>query len=132
MLSARRYALVAAIAAVVACGRFSSAVNARATSGRPASAAVRARLRSIIVTFARQNGDAHPTDLRMVETTSTYEVAATGHFVANDASPPAGAKAPTGIGLWMVLQRNSTFAVTGWGVDRFDVDLRKLGKVQNL
>jgi hypothetical protein len=82
----------------------------------------------------------------MVETTSTavcpgcnyqqpfpvYDVAASGHFVAYAASPPPGAKAPAGVGLWMVLQRNSKLTVAGWGVDRSPVNLRRLGKVQNL
>jgi hypothetical protein len=84
----------------------------------------------------------------MVETTSTavgagdvegqgpfpvYDVAASGHFVANDASPPSPySPTPTGIGLWMVLERNNSFSVVGWGVDRFAVNLRKFGKVQNL
>jgi len=146
MLSARRCALAALIGAAVAFGGLSTVVSATTTGGRPVSAAVRARLRSIIVNFARENGDSHPTRLRMVETTSTavcagcdyqhpfpvYDVAASGHFVANDASPPFGAPTPTGIGLWMVLERNSSFAVVGWGVDRFDVNLRRLGKITNL
>jgi hypothetical protein len=58
-------------------------------------------------------------------------VAASGRFVANATGAP-GAPAPTGIGLWMVLKRNSSFTVVGWGVDRFDVNLRRLGKVQSL
>jgi hypothetical protein len=134
------------IGVAVSFGGFAGAVSATTTGGWPVSAAVRARLRSIIVNLARQNGDSHPTHLRVVETTSTavcagcdyqrpfpvYDVAATGHFVANDASPPPGAPAPTGIGLWMVLERNSSFTIVGWGVDRFDVNLRRLGKVQNL
>jgi hypothetical protein len=132
----------------VSFGGLSAVVSADPTDGRPVSAAVRARLRSIIVNFARQNGDSHPTRLRMVEATSTavgagndvhgsfpvYDVAASGHFVANAASAPPGAKTPTGIGLWMVLRldRNNSFTVVGWGVDRFDVNLRGLGKVQSL
>lgn len=146
MFSVRRYGLAVVIGAAVSFGGPSTTVSADTTGGRPVSAAVRARLRSIIVNFARQNGDSHPTRLRMVETTSTavgagnigwgsfpvYDVAASGHFVANDASRPPGAKAPTGMGLWMVLQRNSTFNVVGWGVDRFDVKLRTLGRVQSL
>jgi hypothetical protein len=142
----RRQANKRAIPEAVALGGFSTALSANTTGGGPAGNAVRARLRSIIVQFARQNGDSYPTDLRMVETTSTaigagkdgqgpfpvYDVAANGHFVANGASHPPGAKAPTGIGLWIVLKRNSSFSVVGWGIDRFAVNLRKLGKVQNL
>jgi hypothetical protein len=145
MLNARRCALAAVIGAAVSFGGLSTAVSANTTGGRPVSAAVRAHLRSIIVSFARQNGDSHPTHLRMVETTSTavcagcdyqrpfpvYDVAASGRFVANATGAP-GAPAPTGIGLWMVLERNSSFTVVGWGVDRFDVNLRRLGKVQSL
>jgi len=146
MRSARRCALAAVIGASVAFGGFSTVVSANTSGGRPVSAAVQARLRSIVVNFARQNGDSHPTRLRMVETTSTavgaahdgggsfpvYDVAAGGHFVASDASPPPGAEEPTGVGLWMVLERNSSFTVVGWGVDRFDVNLRRLGRVQSL
>jgi hypothetical protein len=146
MLSARRCALAAVVGASVSFGGLSAVVSAATTDGRPVSAAVRARLRSIIVNFARQNGDSHPTRLRMVQTTSTavgagndgqgsfpvYDVAASGHFAANDASRPPGAKSPTGVGLWMVLERNNSFTVVAWGVDRFDVNLRRLGKVQSL
>jgi hypothetical protein len=124
----------------------SGVVSANTTGDLPASNAVRARLRSIIVSFARQNGDSHPRDLRVVETTSTtvesgsvgqpsvpvYDVAASGHFVAYDASIPPGAKAPTGVGLWIVVQRNASFSRLGWGVDKFDVNLRRFGKVKKL
>jgi len=68
----------------------------------------------------------------MVETTSTYHVAATGHFVGYAASRPPGAPAPTGVGLWMVFERNNSFAVIAWGISRTEVNLRKFGKVQNL
>lgn len=147
MLYVRRGAVAALIGVAVAFGGFSAAVSANATGGRPVSAAVRARLRSIILNAARRNGDSHPRNLRMVETTSTavgagglgqapfpvYDLAASGHFVANDASPPPGARAPTGIGLWMVVERNgSLLGPVGWGVDRFYVNLRKFGKVQSL
>ena len=122
----------AVISAAVAFGGFARAVSATTTDSRLASAAVRAHLRSIIVDFARQNGDPHPTHLRMVATTSTYHVAATGHFVGYAASGAPGAPAPTGIGLWMVFERNSSFAILAWGISRTDVNLRKFGKVQNL
>ena len=81
MRSARRCALAAVIGASVAFGGFSTVVSANMSGGRPVSAAVQARLRSIIVNFARQNGDSHPTRLRMVETTSTAVGA------ANDGGP---------------------------------------------
>ena len=96
------------------------------------SAALRAHLRTIIVALARENGDPYPTHLRMVETTTTYRLAATGHFIGYAASIPPGSPPPTGIGLWIVLERNSSFAVLAWGIGQTDANLRKYGKVQNL
>jgi hypothetical protein len=131
-MKVRRAVAATVISAVVAFDGLSSAVSAATTHSRLASAPVRAHLRRIIVNFARQNGDPHPTHLRMVAVASTYRVAATGHFVGYAASGPPGAPAPTGIGLWIVVERNSSFRVLAWGISHTDVNLRKYGQVQSL
>jgi hypothetical protein len=121
------------IGVVVAVGGLSTAVSAHTTTSTSVSAAVGAHLRSIIVAFARENGDRHATHLRMVETASTYRLAASGHFIGYAASIPPGAAPPTGIGLWTTLERNSGFTrLVAWGISRTDVNLRRYGKVLNL
>jgi hypothetical protein len=120
------------------------------TQYRHAGAAVLARLREIVVSFAAANGESHPTHLLAVETSSTrawpaisagarvnppslpvYLVVANGQFVGRDTQAPFPAAAPYGTTLYLVVKRNGVFVV-GWGLNRLDPDLRKLGKVRRL
>jgi hypothetical protein len=116
---------------------------------RPASAAVRARLRSTIASFAESNGESNPTNLRTFETDSwsaqavlapgaidnqdpspIYVVVANGHFVGMSAPP--GVPPPTGTALYMLIESGGSFACVGWGIRRSNPNLRKLGTIQKL
>jgi hypothetical protein len=115
------------------------------------TAAVRARLRSIIMSFAEANAESHPTNLRVVETDSTsavsalspgvivnqapmpvYVVVANGDFVGYMTKRPLGAPPPKGTTLWVLLNSNGSFSAIGWGLGHSNPNLRKLGAVSEL
>jgi hypothetical protein len=104
------------------------------------------KLREIIVAFARSNGEPNPTDLRMIETTSTeawalrgvtgnepplpvYVLIASGHFVSGG-SRPRGAEPPTGTMLYMLVSREG-LGTSGWGLGS-ELDFSGLGPVRRL
>jgi len=105
------------------------------------------QLREMIVAFARRNGEPHPTDLRIVETTSTaartlrgstsneppfaiYALIASGHFVSSG-SRPRGAQPPVGTTLYMLVAREGLGTV-GWGLSPGQPDFETLGTVRSL
>jgi hypothetical protein len=105
------------------------------------------QLREMIVAFARRNGESHPTDLRIVETTSTaaralrgstsnepsfpiYVLIASGHFVSSGSRPP-GARPPVGATLHVLVAREGLGTV-GWGLSPGQPDFETLGTVRSL
>jgi hypothetical protein len=141
--------LAVVVPTAVVLASFSSGALGAMAADRPASPAVLTKLRTIMESFARQNGEPHPTNLRMVETTSTiawsvlspdtsdnqgpiavYVVVANGHFIGMRAPP--GHPAPRGTTLYVLLERNGSYFNVGWGLSRLNPDLRKLGAVQKL
>ena len=105
------------------------------------------QLREMIVGFARRNGEPHPTDLRIVETTSTaaralrgsatneppfpiYVLIASGQFVSSG-SRPHGARPPVGTTLHMLVAREGLRTV-GWSLSPGQPDFETLGTLRSL
>ncbi len=103
--------------------------------GLAVTAAAAARLSLIASSFARENGDARPAWIDVVTTTrgkalesatpgdtepsgngtTVYLITMKGRFTGYDASPPAGARLPTGTYLSLVVNAR-TFMITDWGL----------------
>jgi hypothetical protein len=145
-----RSLLTAVLGAAGMLGPLSTGAAGDTAQQTPASPAVLGELRSILVPLAGENGDANPTRMRMVETTTAaamkvlfpgahsntpsipvYLLAAHGHFVQRDALAPPHARAQTGSTLYILLTQPGE-GVNVWGIIRRNPDLRKLGTVQAL
>jgi hypothetical protein len=110
-------AAAAAVLAGAGCGRI------HAAGGTPVPGSALARLTQIAQRAATINGDPHPAWITAVETThakaltsatpgdydpgtgriTVFLITMRGHFIAREASVPAGAKAPTGRYLSLVI-----------------------------
>ena len=121
--------------------------------GLAVSAPASARLDQLALSFARANGDAHPSSITAVLTTHgqaltsatpgdtepsgnkavVYLITIRGHFIARMASVPPGAKLPTGSYLSIVINAR-TFAMMDWGLSAAapSVSPDSLGPVRNL
>ena len=135
-----------AIAAVAGLGMWAPGSATAIQSQIPAS--VRASLRAVAQRAARENGDSHPRDIQVVETTANeaaridreppysssgpgalvYLVALRGHFVCESCSPPKGIRLPHGSVITLTLAVNNTEGFgTAFGIKTRYPNLRAAG-----